>query len=88
MQKLFNLMALTSFLVSAAIAAGGFWLYKNKDVMIEDAREKVVQEISEALPGIVKELMPEVPEVPSITGGVIPQSGTNVPKVTGGVVPF
>jgi len=88
MQKLFNLMALTSFLVSASVAAGGFWLFKHKDVMIEDAREKVVKEISDSLPGIVQELMPKVPEMPSATGGVIPETKTNIPPVTGGVVPF
>ena len=87
MQKVFNLMALTSFLVSVTIAAGGFWLYKNKDVMIDDAREKVVKEISEALPGIVKELIPDIPEIPSVTGGVIPDTKTNVPSTTGGVLP-
>ena len=54
MQKVFNLMALTSFVVSVTIAAGGFWLYKSRDVMIENAKEQVVKEISEALPGIVK----------------------------------
>ena len=87
-EKVFNLMALTSFLVSVTIAAGGFWLYKNKDVMIDDAREKVVKEISEALPGIVKELIPDIPEIPSVTGGVIPDTKTNVPSTTGGVLPF
>jgi len=88
MQKIFNFMAFTSFLVSAAIAAGGFWLYKNKDVMIEETRQKVVKEISDSLPGIVQELMPKVPEMPSATGGVIPETKTNIPPVTGGVVPF
>ena len=51
-------------------------------------REKVVKEISEALPGIVKELIPDIPEIPSVTGGVIPDSKTNVPSTTGGVLPF
>ena len=41
MQKVFNLMALTSFVVSVTIAAGGFWLYKSRDVMIENAKEQV-----------------------------------------------
>ena len=67
MQKVFNLMALTSFVVSVTIAAGGFWLYKSRDAIIENAKEQVVKEISEALPGIVKELIPDIPEMPSTT---------------------
>ena len=81
-------MALLSFTVSASLAAGAFMAYKNKDAVIEGAREKIVKEISEALPGIVKELIPEVPKLPSATGDVIPDTKTNIPPVTGGVVPF
>ena len=68
MQKVFNLMALLSFLVSGATVAGAFYLYKNADVMIEDAREQAIKEIAEAIPEIVEELLPDVPEVPSTTG--------------------
>ena len=76
-----NIMALTSFIVSVTIAAGGFWLYKSRDVMIENAKEQIVKEISEALPGIVNELIPDIPEMPSTTGGAIPST-------TGGALPF
>lgn len=70
MQKIINLMAIMSFLISGATVAGAWFLYRNADVMIEGAREKVVKEISEALPKIVEELIPDVPELPSATGGV------------------
>ena len=46
MQKVFNLMAAFSFLVSGASVAGAWYLYKNADVMIEQAREKAVEEIA------------------------------------------
>ena len=68
MQKIFNLMAVMSFLVSGATVAGAFYLYKNADVMIEEAREQAIKEIAEAIPKIVEEMMPDVPEVPSTTG--------------------
>lgn len=74
MQKIINVMAVMSFLVSGTAVAGAWYLYKNADVMIEQAREKAVKEISEAIPGIVSELMPSIPEVPSATGGAIPPS--------------
>ena len=72
MQKIINFMALMSFLVSGATLYGAFYLYKNADVMIEEAREKVVKEVADALPKIVEEMMPDVPEVPDATGGAIP----------------
>jgi hypothetical protein len=70
MQKIINLMAILSFIVSGATVAGAWFLYRNVDVMIEDAREKVISEIADALPKIVEEMMPDVPELPSTTGGV------------------
>lgn len=84
MQKLINLIALFSGLVSLTTVAGAVYLYKNADVMIEDAREKIVQEIAEALPKIVEEMMPNVPELPKATGNVIPST----PSVTGPAIPF
>ena len=76
MQKVFNLMAVFSFCVSGATAFGAWYLYKNSDTLIEQAREKAVEEITQAIPGIVSGLMPSVPEVPSATGGAIPPSTT------------
>jgi len=72
MQRLINVIALLSGLVSLSVLGGSFYLYKNANVMIEDAREKVIQEVAEALPKIVEEMMPDVPEIPSTTGPAIP----------------
>ena len=43
MQKIINLIALLSGLTSLAVIGGGVYLYKNADVLIEDAREKATQ---------------------------------------------
>jgi|TARA_Y100000389_G_C17330054_1_gene447575 hypothetical protein len=79
MQKLVNGIALLSGLVSLSIVSAGAYLYVNKDAMIQQAKEQAIdqitQSISEALPGIINEAlpeMPEIPEVPNKTGGVIP----------------
>jgi hypothetical protein len=89
MQKLVNVIALLSGLVSLSVVGAGAYLYLNKDAMIEDARVKVTEEITkaitEALPGMIDSALPEMPDV---TGGVIPESAQSVPNVTGGVVPF
>lgn len=89
MQKLVNVVALLSGLVSLGVVAGGTYLFLNKDAMIEEVRikatEEVTKAVTEALPGMVKTAMPELP---SATGGVIPESKTNVPSVTGPAIPF
>ena len=89
MQKLINVVALLSGLVSLGVVGGGTYLYMNKDVMLENARTKVTEEITktitEALPGIVDSA---IPELPGATGNVIPESAKNVPSVTGGAIPF
>ena len=76
MQKLVNIVALFSGLVSLSVVGGGAYLYLNKDAMIEDARAKateaITEAITEALPGMIDSAMPEVPELPKETGGVLP----------------
>jgi len=72
MQKLINLLALTSFGVSAAIVGAGAYLYLNKDAMIEAAKEEAIKQVTatvtEALPGMIQGAMPKMP---SATGNVI-----------------
>ena len=76
MQKVINVLALASFIVSGAVVAGGAYVYLNKDAMIENAKEKIANAATEAiagaLPGMLDAAMPEMPEV---TGGAIPGGG-------------
>ena len=51
MQKLINVLALSSFLVSAAVVGSGVYIYLNKDPLIEKAKEQVMESITDVLPG-------------------------------------
>ena len=84
MQKLVNIIALLSGLVSLTTVASAIYLYKNVDTLVEDARGKVIEEVTESIPKIVEGLMPNVPELPKVTGDVIP----SIPSVTGPAIPF
>ena len=83
MQRLINVLAVSSFVVSASIVGGGIYVYLNKDAMIESAKEKVTKAATEAiagaLPGLIDAAMPELPNV---TGGAVP-----VGEGKGGSVP-
>jgi len=51
MQKLINVLALSSFIVSAAAVGGGVYLFTNKDSLIEKAKEQIMESITDVLPG-------------------------------------
>ena len=83
MQKLINVLAVSSFALSAAIVGSGVYVYLNKDALIEDAKAKVTkaatEAITNALPGMLDSAMPELPNT---TGGAVP-SGASMPGVPG-----
>ena len=89
MQKLVNGIALLSGLVTLSIVGAGAYLYVTKDVMIEQVKEQATEQITkaitEALPGM---LHSSLPEMPSMTGHVLPDSSQYVPSMTGVALPF
>ena len=48
MQRIINVLALSSFLVSAAVVGSGVYIYTNKGPLIEKVKEQVMESI---LPG-------------------------------------
>ena len=76
MQKVINVVALLSGLVSLTVVGTTGYVYLNRDSITERAIEKcskaVTDAVTKALPGIVDKAMPEVPKLPSATGGAIP----------------
>ena len=82
MQKVINVIALLSGLTSLVVIGGGVYLYKNADVMIEDARNSLskaaVEAVSGALPGLIDAAMPKLPEM----------TGPEIPMTTGPSIPL
>ena len=76
MQKVINGIALFSGAVSLTLVVGGTMFYLNRDNIVENLKTKITTEITSAitnaLPGLIDSAMPEIPEVPTKTGGVIP----------------
>ena len=76
MQKVINILAVVSFVGVAGIIGGGATVYLRRDAIIEDVKSKITAAVTEtvtnALPGMLDAAMPEIPEVPSSTGGVMP----------------
>jgi len=76
MQKVINGIALFSGAVSLSLVVGGVWIYLEKDNMINGVKTQMINGVTESiqqmLPGMLDAAMPEIPEVPSSTGGVMP----------------
>ena len=76
MQKVINILAVVSFVGVAGIIGGGATVYLRRDAIIEDVKGKITVAVTEtvtnALPGLLDSAMPEIPEVPTSTGGVVP----------------
>ena len=51
MQLIINVLALSSFIVSAAVVGSGVYIYTNKAPLIEKAKEQVMESIKDTLPG-------------------------------------
>ena len=84
MQKVINLLAVLSFVGTAGIIGGGYYLYTQKDPIIDGMKEKIVTAATEAIAGALPGMMDAaMPELPGATGGAIP-----LPTKTGPAVPF
>ena len=62
MQKLINVLALSSFVVSGAVVGGGYYIFANKEVIIENVKAQVMAQVTGGL----------VPELPGLGGGGLP----------------
>jgi len=73
MQKIINGIAILSGVVSLAVVGSGVFIYVQKDAIIEgvknNIKEQVMGGVTSALPGIVGESMPSLPEA---TGPALP----------------
>lgn len=49
MQKVINLMALTSFAVSGVVVAGGVYVYVNKDSIVENVKSQIIKAATEGI---------------------------------------
>lgn len=80
MQKVINVIAILSGLVSATVVAGGTYAYLQKDAIIESAKSQITKAVTDsvsgALPGMIDSA---VPELPKTTGGVVTPTTPGIP---------
>jgi len=76
MQKLFNTMSLSAFLMSGALVAGTVVLYSRIPSLtkyyMSEMKLEITQIMNKMLPMEVDKAMPEMPKLPTKTGPAIP----------------
>ena len=71
MQKLINVLAVTSFIVSGAVVASGSYVYLNREAITKNIKARVIEQVTSILPSIMPvPAMPatEVPGIPPVAG--------------------
>ena len=86
MQKLINVIALLSGLTSLTLIAGSSYLLLNKDALIEDAKVKITEAVTDtvtksATGAALKSVQSQVP-------GLVKSNLPVMPKTTGPVLDF
>ena len=70
MQKIINVLAISSFAISLTVVGGGVYLYTQKDTIIENVKSKVMKSVMPSIGGgitnsLPKSTGPAVPGLPS-----------------------
>ena len=73
MQKIINVFAIASFVVSSAVVGGAGYVYLNKDAILDGVKGKITDavmgSVGGALPGAIGDSMPDIP---GSTGPALP----------------
>ena len=57
MQKLINILAITSFAMTASVAGAAGYVYLQREKISETIRENVMNEVTKAIPAIVNSVV-------------------------------
>ena len=73
MQKLINVLAVSSFIISGAVVGSGVYVYVNRASILDEIKSKVMGSVTESLPDVLTSpgIMPTLPDA---TGPVLPSS--------------
>ena len=70
MQKVINVLASSSFVVSGAVVGSGIYVYVNRASILDGVKQKVMDSVTGSLPGALGSIVPDM--MPDATGPVLP----------------
>ena len=68
MQKLINVLALSSFVVSLTVVGGGVYLYTQKDAIIDNVKSNIMKSVLPDIGGGITDALPKTtgPAIPGL----------------------
>ena len=68
MQKIINVLAISSFVISLSVVGGGVYLYTQKDAIIDGVKSKVMKSVMPSIGGGITNAIPKTtgPAIPGI----------------------
>ena len=76
MQKIINVFAVASFVVSGAVIGSGVYVYVNRASILDGVKQKVMESVTGALPDVLSS-DGMIPSLPDTTGPVSPTPPTS-----------
>ena len=64
MQKIINVLAIASSVVSLTVVGGGVYLYTQKDAIVDSIQSKVMDAVGDAVPGMLGGSLPKTTGLP------------------------
>ena len=81
MQKLINVLAVTSFVVSGAVVGSGVYLYFNRASIIDGVKSKIMESVTGSLGDLGGGLVPDIGNPMSESSAPLPSGvGLGVPN--------
>ena len=73
MQKVINVLAISSFVISGAVVGSGVFVYVNRASILDGIKSKVMESVTGSLPDVLSS-DGMIPSLPDTTGPVLPSS--------------
>ena len=73
MQKVINVLAISSFVISGAVVGSGVFVYVNRASILDGIKSKVMESVTGSLPDVLSS-DGRRPSLPDTTGPVLPSS--------------
>ena len=81
MQKIVNVLAIASGVVSAAIVASGVFVYVNRDSIIDNIKSQAIEAVTGSLGGLGGDLPIGTPDLAPPAGqAAVPSAGLGIPN--------
>ena len=77
-QKVVNIIAVASGVVSIAVVGSGLYVYLQRDKLVDSVKSQVLKSVTGSLPGLVDTKIPTITG-PALAPSAAPKAGLGIP---------